>query len=472
MPYTLSRRRWRAAVSALSMLVVSGCTTFSEDGGFNAVETEVEQHLGAQARWHRDEKSLEAAQAEVAKLLEGQLSADAAMQVALLSNARLQAAYANLGLSEADLVQAGRIPNPGFSYGNTSGGGTLEIDRGLHFNLMAIATLPVRYGIETRRFEAAKLAAAATTVEVALAARTAYYNAVAARQSTAYFRQVVESATASRELMTQMGRVGNSTRLELAREQLFHAETVAALARALQQENAAKEALVRALGVWGEQVAIDLPERLPELPKTPETMENIEQRAIAQRFDVRQARKAVEGLSSNLGLTEATRFLSVVEGGPAQVRDKGEPIRDGYELAIEIPIYGGEVKVLKAETLYLQSLERLRAAAIEARSDVRQAYFTYRTAYDLVKHFRDEIVPLRKRISDEQLLRYNGMLISVFELISDSRDQVTTISAYLSTLREFWLADTALKAAMLVGSSPRMSGTSVALPSAGNGGGH
>ncbi|MFT5174163.1 MAG: outer membrane protein TolC [Gammaproteobacteria bacterium] len=467
-----SKKHFRAVVAGVGVIALSGCATFSDDGGFSSVAGETQQHLGVKAGWQRDEQSREAARGEVAKLLEGTLNADAAMQIALLNNARLQAEYANLGLSEADLVQAGRIPNPGFSFGQTSGGGAQEIERGLHFSLLAILTIPIRSGIETRRFEAAKLAAAAATVETALAARSAYFEAVSAREGTAYFRQVVDSAEASRELMAKMARVGNSSRLDLAREQLFHAETSAALARAMQQENAAKEALVRKLGVWGAQANLQLPERLPELPTTPSAADNIEQTAIAQRFDVRQARQALAGMSSNLDLTQVTRFISVIEAGPAQVRDRGEPIRDGYEIALEIPLYGGGVKLARAEAMHLQALERLRATATDARSGVRQAYTSYRTAYDLAKHYRDEIVPLRKRISDEQLLRYNGMLISVFELIADSRAQTTTISDYLSALREFWLADTALKASMLIGNGPAMSASAASLPGAGNAGGH
>jgi outer membrane protein TolC len=156
-----------------------------------------------------------------------------------------------------------------------------------------------------------------------------------------------------------------------------------------------------------------------------------------------------------------------------QVRDRGEPIRDGYEVSLEIPIFDwGGAKVARAEAMYNQAANRLRATAINARSEVRQAYFGYRTAYDLAKHFRDEVVPLRKRISEENLLRYNGMLIGVFELIADAREQVASVSAYLDALREFWVADTSLKTAMLAGSAPMGGGQTAALPAGGNGGGH
>lgn len=96
----------------------------------------------------------------------------------------------------------------------------------------------------------------------------------------------------------------------------------------------------------------------------------------------------------------------------------------------------------------MQTVHRLAEVAVNARSEVRDAFSIARTAYDTTKHYRDEIVPLRKKISEENLLRYNGMLISVFELLADAREQVTSVTGYITSLREFWLAATDLQAAL------------------------
>ena len=463
----------RTGVIALSLLALSGCATFSEDGGFTAVESEVRDRLGQDAKWLRSDEDRAASSARVTELLANELTADSAMQVALLNNPMLQAEYANLGLQEAEVVQAGRLPNPGFSFGKTTGGGAQEIERGLHFNVLALLTLPVRMGIEEERFEAEKLAAIAATIEVAMEARSAFFEAISARQTAAYAQQVVESAEASRELMARMSAVGNSSRLEHVREQLFYAEALAVLASAKQQEGGAREALIRALGLWGAQTAMRLPERLPDLPDSPKQVAGVEQKALQQRLDIRMAKRRLDALANNLGLMQTLGFINVLEIGSAQVRDRGEPVRNGYEISLEIPIFDfGQAKMAKAQGQYDQAVERLRGAAINARSEVRSAYLSYRTAYDLTKHYRDEVVPLRKRISDEQLLRYNGMLTGVFELIADAREQVTSINTYLDTLRRFWLADTALRTAMLVGNAPAMSLSAAKAPNSGSGGGH
>ena len=101
----------------------------------------------------------------------------------------------------------------------------------------------------------------------------------------------------------------------------------------------------------------------------------------------------------------------------------------------------------------MQAVNRAGEAAVQARSEVRESYGAYRTQFDLARHYRDEIVPLRKRISEEVLLRYNGMLMSVFELLADSREQVSAVNTYIETLRDFWLAESDLQMA-LTGRSP------------------
>jgi outer membrane protein TolC len=99
----------------------------------------------------------------------------------------------------------------------------------------------------------------------------------------------------------------------------------------------------------------------------------------------------------------------------------------------------------------MQAVHRAADAAVKARSEVREAYAAYRSTYDLARHYRDEVVPLRKKISDESLLRYNGMLIGVFELIADAREQVASVAAAMDALRDFWMAEAELQQAVTAG---------------------
>mgnify|MGYP001449141839 CR=1 FL=1 len=97
----------------------------------------------------------------------------------------------------------------------------------------------------------------------------------------------------------------------------------------------------------------------------------------------------------------------------------------------------------------MAAVHRAQQTAVSAASQMRQQYSAYRTAYELARHYRDEIVPLRKTISDERMRKYNGMLIGVFELLADAREQVASVLAATESERDFWLADAQLQAAVL-----------------------
>ena len=231
------------------------------------------------------------------------------------------------------------------------------------------------------------------------------------------------------------------------------------MARAAQNQVATREKLTRLLGLWGEAIQFKLPERLPDLPTSPDELPNVEQVALAQRLDVQAMRSGTESLAKNLRLAKATRFINVLELGPARVLEgaRSDPYKKGFEVSLEIPLFDwGTARVAKAEALYMQSVNQLAETAINARSEVREAYHGYRLSYDIAKHYRDEVVPIRKRIADENLLRYNGMLIGVFDLLADARSQITRVKDYIDALRDFWLAKADLDMAMI--GKPNMSG--------------
>ncbi|NML59836.1 TolC family protein [Massilia sp. RP-1-19] len=386
---------------------------------------------------------------KVAQLLGKPLTADTAVQVALLNNKGLQASLAQLGIAEADLVQAGWMSNPSFSFGRMSGGHEVEIERAIMFDIVGLLTIPVRSKIEGRRFELAKLQAASDAVRHAAETRKAYFNAVAAQQTALYSDQVRASAEASAELAKRMAQAGNFSKLAQAREQAFYADATAQLARSRHNATVAREQLVRLMGLWGDNAALTLPDRLPDLPAAPGIGSNSEAQAMEQRLDIQLAKREAAMTASALGLSKATRFINVLHAGYTNSSTTDAPREDGYEIELELPLFDwGGSRVAKAEAIYMQSVHRTANAAIRARSEVREAYSAYRTSYDLARHYRDEVVPLRKKISDEMLLRYNGMLIGVFELLADARAQINSVNTSIEAQRDYWIAETDLQAAI------------------------
>ena len=465
--------RERTAAAACALLL-AGCATLSSDGGMDDVTKLAQERVGAPAAAVPAARDADAARARSDALLRAPLTADAAVEIALLRNPALRARLGELGLAEADLVQAGRLRNPVLAYSNKRNAEVTQIDRAILVNVAALVMMPLALEIEQHRFAQAKLAAASEIVATVAAARHAYVRAVAAQEMAAYAAQVVLSAEASSELARRMQQVGNWSRLAQMREQAYYAEATAQLARAQQAAVAEREQLTRLLGLTGADTAFVLPAHLPDLPPMPFAVVDAERTAMERRLDVQVAKLDAESLAKALGLTRATRFVNVLEVGYTNESETGEARKNGYEIALELPLFDwSETRIARAEIRYRQAMARTAAIAVNAQSEAREAYAGYRTAYDLAKHYRDEIVPLRKRIAEENLLRYNGMLIGVFELLADGREQTASVIAAIAATRDYWLADAALQL-VLTGRSPgavlARSGDAPSLPAAGAGG--
>jgi outer membrane protein TolC len=436
------------------MLVLAGCATLSDDARFGTVEQAVKERTGADTKWLRSDDEAGSVRNRVRELLAKPLGPTEAVQVALLNNPGLQAGYAEVGIAEADLVQASRWSGPKLSIGRMRRDGESEVERGVFFDVLGLLTIPLSTKASEKRLEAVQNRAAGEALRVALDTRKAWFQAVAAQETAKYMGQVKEAAETSAELARRMAEVGNFSKLNHAREQAFYAEATTQLAHARHNATAARERLARLMGLWGEDLAFQLPDRLPELPKEPREGGDLEAQAIAQRLDVQGARGEAESMARSLGLTKVTRFVNPLEFGLLDKKETGEEKWKGWELEVGIPIFDfGGARVARAERQYMQSVNRAIDLAVQARSEVRESYSAYRTAFDVARHYRDEIVPLRKRISEEVLLRYNGMLMSVFELLADSREQVAAVNGYIQASRDFWVAESDLQMA-LTGRSP------------------
>ena len=447
---TAHARPLRSGALLAMAAVVGGCASFSPDGGFGSVQQAAKDRLGKDLVIAKSDADQDAIGRRVGELIAKPLMVDDAVQIALLNNRGLQATYQELGITEAEVVQSGRLPNPGFSFGRRSRGDEREIERGLHFNLARLLALPLINQVEARRFEQTQGMVAMNVLSIAADTRKAYYRAVGAEEGVRYMRQVKQAAEASAELARRMTAVGNFNKLQQAREQGFYADAALNLARAQQAQTATRERLTRLMGLWGAQTQFSLPNRLPDLPKAALDQPDIERVAMAQRLDVQGARLAAEQTAKNLGLTKVTRFVNVLELGWVRNSSNEAPTQRGWEIGIELPLFDWSgARVARAEAVYVQALHRTAETAINARSEVREAYGNYRSAYDIARHHRDEIVPLRQRIAEENVLRYNGMLIGVFELLADARVQISSVNSAIESLRDFWIAQADLDMALI-----------------------
>ncbi|MCF8477825.1 MAG: hypothetical protein K9G60_12420 [Pseudolabrys sp.] len=275
----------RTVVILGGTLVLAGCKTFSPDGGMSLTSTFASEKLGKDTVAIRSADEATAARARVQKLIKRPLSADAAVQIALLNNRGLQAAYNVLGIAETAMVAESLPPNPTLSISRLSGA-DLEIERRIVADILALATLPARADIAQDRFRQAQLRAAGETARVAAETRRAYYGAVASQQLATRLTGAQSAAANAAKLAKRLGQSGALNKLDQAREQVFYAEITAQRATARQQATGEREKLVRAMGLWGGDLAFKLPAALPALPRRAHALRTVERDAIAQRIDI------------------------------------------------------------------------------------------------------------------------------------------------------------------------------------------
>lgn len=460
------------AAWAVAALLLAGCASVDPKRPFTPVQQAVQQHTGADLRWARSDAERADIDRRVTALLTAPLDSEAAVQVALLNHRGLQARFAALGIAEAEVVQAMRLPNPGFAFGITRAGEEREIERSLHLPLLRWLLTPWTGDLAQRRLDRERHALLLAVLDHAAQTRKAWVEAVAAQQSVLYMGQVMQAAEAAAELARRMQQVGNFSALQRAREQAFYADAALNVARAEQKQRATRERLTRLLGLWGEQTAFSLPDRLPDLPAELLERPQIEREALATRLDLQAAQVAVDETARALGLTQATRLVNVVELGLSHNSPNAGPTQRGWEVALELPLFDpGDAKVARAHAVWRQAVDHAAQLAIDARSQIREAEGQRRSAWLIARHHRHEIVPLRAQIAEQNLLRYNGMFIGVFELLADARAQIASVHDAMQAERDFWLADADLRMATLGTPSPATL-TDPAAPAGGGNPGH
>ena len=352
-------------------------------------------------------------------------------------------------------AQSGRIANPVLSFERMSFRDEVELTQVLSFGLLDVLTLPQRYRMAQHRIEQGQLRLTIEVVELVSQVRQAWVTAVADQQRRNYAEQVHEAAEVSSELARRMQLAGNFNRLQRVRQQVFYSDAATQLAEARQAAISSREQLIRLLGLSESQAEkLSLPEVLPELPKTPRTPEEVSHAANEGRLDIKLASSALQAATKAQSVNLATSLTDIELGIRHERISNDNSDNDisgnGYDISLRLPVFDwGDMQRQGMNADTLAAANHLEATIHAAGSELRESYAVYRTAYDVSKHYRDEVIPLSRIISEENVLRYNGMLIGVFELLAETREQIHTVIAAISAQKQFWLADAALHAAVI-----------------------
>ena len=428
--------------------IFSGCASVPKEAGFPDVQKLIDQRIGRRVHWNQgtpeDAKVAEAIQS----MLQQELTLDEAIQIALLNNRSLQATYEELGIAQADVVQAGLLRNPTFSASFRFMDRAVEGHRGINTefsvdqDFLDLLMLPLRKRVATAEFEQVKLRVSNAVLNLAADVRSAYYTLQADEQTLEMRRTVAQATEASAELADRQLEAGTLKPLEVANQQGFYYQAKLDVAHTDLQIVADRERLNRLMGLWGTDTTWKLPGRLPELPESEIPLEHLESTAVSQRLDLAAARQEIQVVAYALSLTKKFRYFSVFEFGVDTEHDAPDRLNlTGPHLTIELPIFDQrQAAIARLEAQLRQSRQRLSSLAIDIRSEVRQARDRLLAGRNVVKYYREVILPLRQRIVDESQLYYNGMLIGVYELLLAKQNQINTGREYIEALRDYWIA--------------------------------
>ena len=431
-------------LALLGLFLLSGCGSVDLRAGFPDVAAAVEDRAGATIGWNAG-PALDAAASETLRsLLQDKLTPDTAVRVALLSNRDLQAIYADLGVANADLVQAGLFRNPVLDAAVAFHLGPVrpDLQLGVVFGLLDALYVPLRKRVAAAQFEEAKLQVTGAVLDSVLEVRAAFYAHQSDEQLLELRQTVVQALAASFEVSRRLHEAGNITDLDLARDraameaaklQLRSAEVAARLSR---------EQLNGLMGLSGKETEWGIDPRLPDIPAEPLRITDIERSAVGRSIDLARARQRVVTAGQQAGYHRATALLPELELGVAAEREADEGVWGvGPSVTIPLPLFDqGQARVARAASELRRAQQEYYALAVRIRATTRAVRERLRGAEERARYYRDIVLPLQERIVSDAQLQYNAMQIGIFQLLRDRERQIEAGVAYVEALREYWLA--------------------------------
>lgn len=436
-PAPSPRERWIAV-----LCTTLGCGSTSPKAPVRDTAALVRAQSGQELTWLGEGGDEEAKQ-EVRTLLGKDLTLESAVRISLLSNRNLQALYEELGISQADLVQAGLLKNP--SLGGTyrfplDPGHGAGIEASFVSDLLQLLTRSSRKNIARLGLVATEYRVTGEVLRHLFEVKSAYFSFLSASQVYAMRTVVTEAAEAAVALARRQHEAGTINDLDLANEEALFASVSLDLTRSRAELITARETLNEHMGLWGESTRWKTEARLPELPVREPATAHAEAGAISRRADLAAARKDVEVVHYGLSLAKRTRWIGGVDAGVSYEK-KPEGIRLlGPTVSVELPIFDQRQATLaRLEAQLRQAQHRETALAVGIRADVRKLAGRLAVTRGVVEAYKNALVPQRERIVLLSQQQYDAMLLGVFQLLVAKQNEIATYREFIEALRDYWI---------------------------------
>lgn len=434
----------RAIVWMSVLLIgVTGCASVNLSSGFPDVSARVEERAAAKIAWNQGMELDEEAAGRLRSLLQQELTAEGAVQIALLNNRDLQAMYSDLGVAQADLVQAGLLKNPVFDAAVQFHLGPVrpDLQLGVVFGMLDALYVPLRKRVAAAQFEEAKLRVTGAVLDFVLEVRHAVYTHQTNEQMLELRKTIADALAASFEVSRRLHEAGNITDLDLARDRAATVRSKLELRSAEVAVRQSRERLNSLMGLSGTDTEWASAQRLPDVGVDPLPLDDVERNAVARSIDLGHARQRIVAAGQRLGYDRATALIPSTEIGASAEKESDEPWGIGPSVSVPIPIFDqGQARVARGTAELRRAQHEYYALAVRIRAMARALVDRVRGAGERALYFRDIVLPLQERIVSEAQLQYNAMQIGIFELLRDRQQQIEAGVEYVEVLRDYWVA--------------------------------
>ena len=435
-------------VLILPLLSVSAVQGQSTDD----LQWTIHQRTGKHVEWQRDVEASNQIREAIRALLRRTLTADSAVQIALLNNRELQATFEEIGIAQGDVVEAGLLKNPIFAgnarFPNRSPSGT-NIEMSIAQEFFDLLIIPLRKKVAAAQLAKTKLRVSDAILKLAAETKTSFYELQAQQQLLGRLKAINETDATAVELAQRQHEAGNISDLDLANQQATYSQSKLDIAETSASIRSGREKLNRLIGTWGDDTAWKIDSELPELPARDFAQQRLESLAINQRLDLAATKVEIGALVGSLGITKTYRYVGSVEFGVDTEKETDGQRVTGPTWQLELPIFNrGQGRIAKLQAQLRQAERRLESEAVAIRAEVREARDRLIAKRDLTTYYRDELLPGRKKIVELTLTHYDAMLKSPYDLLLAKQNEISAERGYVDALRDYWIAHTDLERAV------------------------
>ncbi len=443
------RSFYRILMSIIALCFVSGCTKIQRSDDL-LVSSSIERRLDKTVHWDKGCLKDEQVQCRIHDLLQQELTVDSAVQIALLNNPHIQAIFEEIGVSQADLVEAGLFSNPVFDlfirFPNKKNFVT-NIEYSITQSFIDLFLIPLRVKVAKAELEQTTVKVTNEVLDLAFEVEQTYYELQAAQQELKYTRSIVELTSIHSEIASRQKNIDNVNSLDFQQIKSKFLEAKLEIARIQNDIIRLKEKLNKLLGFCGD-IQWNISNDLPEIDYQGLPIDRLECVAFRERLDLQAARFDILRLSRKLGIKQWWVYTN------GRIGIGGERDPDGLNtlgpaFSGEIPIFNyGQAARLRLHAELRQAQDELATLEIRILSEVREAHKLLMNNLEIINDYRAQIIPLQSKILESSEELYNVMGLGIDRLLENKRQELQAYSNYILSLRNYWMARVQLDRAL------------------------